>query len=73
MTPLRKRNGRLACGCRPYHEVEDPEQVHLCRIGRPLYNQMVAHDLGTPEGDAIHKAYIEHIGLQSDRPEEMAV
>ena len=59
----RKRNGQLACGCRPYHEAEDPEQFRLCREGRRLYNEMVAHDLGTPDGDAAHKAYVEHIGL----------
>jgi len=33
MTATRKRTGRLACGCRPYHEAEEPEDFQLCREG----------------------------------------
>ena len=71
-TPKRKRNGQLACGCRPYHEVEEIEQFHLCREGKRLYKAMMAHDLGMPEGDAFYKAYVEHIGLRAEKPEEVA-
>ncbi len=71
MTPPRKPNGQLACGCRPYHTVEDPEQFHLCAEGKRLYRAHVNTELYTEEGAAASKAYIEHIGMEAEKPEEV--
>lgn len=75
MTPARKRNGQLACGCRPYDECEDPEDFHLCREGRRLYKRMMDLPLWTDKGKAAMALYLEHVGRtdeQSVQPEDVA-
>ncbi len=71
MTPPRKPNGRLACGCLPYHEAEEIKDFHLCVEGERLYQAMIDSEPWTPEGAAARQAYIEHIGLESEVPEEV--
>ena len=65
--PTRKRNGELACGCRPYHLYGD-EGFKVCAEGRRLYGRVVAL-LGEPwmeEAKAAGRAYSDHIGLHED-------
>ena len=71
MTPIRKRNGQLACGCRPYHE-HGPEGFRLCAEGKVLYRAMLELQPWTSEGHAAHDAYVEHIGLRAEQPAEVA-
>jgi hypothetical protein len=70
MKPARKRNGQLACGCRPYHEYG--EEFYLCREGKRLYKAALRLNLSTPEGAAANHAYLDHIGLEAEVQEVAA-